>query len=204
MALGDDYATLSELKDWFRPTIVDTADDDRLTAALTAASRGVEKFCRRQFNQTATATARRYRPTSAALVMVDDFHTITDLVVETDTTGDGTFDTTWTSADYELEPLDGLQDGVEGWPFWRVRAVSDRAFPAGRRTTVRVTAQWGWAAVPDPVAEATLVTAADLFKMSDAPFGVHGSDDFGLIRVRENYRALTLLAPYRKTTTRIA
>jgi hypothetical protein len=48
---------------------------------------------------------------------------------------------------------------------------------------VRVTARWGWPAVPAQVAEATLRTAARAYRRKDSPDGVAGSSDWGLIRV---------------------
>lgn len=196
MALGDSYATLTEIKT--RLDIADTTDDDRLTASLASASREIEAWCGRQFNDAGTASARKYRPTGCHLVTVDDFHTTAGLVVETDTDDDGTFDTTWTSGDYELEPFNGVVSGMSGWPYNQVRAVESLTFPTGRRrATVQVTAQWGWAAVPAPVKEACLMIASETFKAGDAPFGVAGFGEFGPVRIRMNTQAQTLLAPYR-------
>ena len=173
----------------------------RLDDALAAASREIETWCDRQFNKATTATARVFPPLAAYTALVDDFHTTTGLIIATDTGDDGTFDTTWTAADYELEPMNGVVSGQAGWPYWRIRAVGAHTFPTctRRRAPVQVTAQWGWAAVPGPVKEACLVTAAELFKLADAPFGVAGFGEFGAVRVRMNSRAQALLAPYRRT-----
>ncbi|HEX6968106.1 MAG TPA: hypothetical protein VF174_04730 [Micromonosporaceae bacterium] len=203
MALGDPYATRDELK--ARMDITDTADDDRLDDALAAASREIEAWCDRQFNKATVASARVFRPLSRWTVLVDDFHTTTDLVVATDTGDDGTYATTWTAADYELEPVNGVVSGQSGWPYYRIRAVGSHEFPCGRRRhTVRVTAQWGWAAVPGPVKEACLIVAEELFKLGDAPFGVAGFGEFGPVRVRMNSRAQSLLAPYRRNPVLVA
>lgn len=194
MALGDDYITAADLRTRLGVTV--GTEDAILEAAATAASRAVETHCRRQFNLAATATPRRYRPDTGTLLTVDDIATTTGLLVEVDNDGDGEFETTWTAADYELEPLDGVVDGVEGWPFWTLRAVGSRRWPCSDRATVRVTAQWGWQAVPAPVVEATKIVASELYKLKDAPLGVAGFGDFGVVRVRENPMAATKLAPY--------
>lgn len=202
MALGDSYITLPELKD--RLDIGDTEDDTVLTSAITAASRGVDHYCRRQFNQTTTASARTYYPTHSRLVIVHDFHTVTGLLVKTDTDDTGTFDATWAATDYQLEPLDGIVDGVEGFPFWKVRAVDSELFPAAHRATVQVTAQWGWSAVPGPVKEATFIVAQDIAKLKDTAFGVGGFAEYGRIRARENPHASMQLMPYRRNAVRVA
>ncbi|HEX6969857.1 MAG TPA: hypothetical protein VF174_13755, partial [Micromonosporaceae bacterium] len=139
-------------------------------------------------------------------VLVDDFHTTTDLVVATDTGDDGTYATAWAASDYELEPVNGMVSGQSDWPYYRIRAVGSHDFPqcGRRRNTVQVTAQWGWAAVPGPVKEACLIVAEELFKLSDAPFGVAGFGEFGPVRVRMNSRAQSLLAPYRRNPVLVA
>ncbi len=196
MALGDNYITLPELKD--RLGISDALDDTVLNSAIAAASRGVDHFCRRQFNKTTTASARTYYPSHSRLTIVHDFHTVTGLVVKTDTGDDGTFDTTWASVDFQLEPLDGIVDGVEGFPYWKVRAVDSELFSSAHRATVQVTAQWGWNAVPGPVKEAAFIIAQDVAKLKDTAFGVGGFSEYGRIRARENPHAAMQLMPYRR------
>jgi len=195
MALGDSYATVADLRS--RLNITDTTDDTRLTAALSAASRGIERTCQRQFNTASTATARVYRPDSRYEAKVDDFSTTTGLIIKTDEGDDGTYDTTWDTSDYELFPLNGIQDGEVGWPYWRIRSVESRWFNTwNRRAFLQVTAKWGWAAVPAVIAESTLIVAAEMFKLKDAPFGVAGFGDYGAVRVRENPVVGAMIKPY--------
>ncbi|WP_432001227.1 phage head-tail connector protein [Streptomyces sioyaensis] len=196
MGLGSNYADLPELK--ARVNINDTNDDAPLQDALYAASRFVERYTRRQFNDADTASARVYDPESAGLVMPDDFSTTVGLVIKTDDDDDGTFETTWSATDYELRPLNGCRDGVPGWPYWQILAVDSREFPNVRRAGVQITARWGWAAVPQPVKEATLILAEEIWKMKDAPFGVAGFGEFGSIRVRENPKVAALLMAYKR------
>lgn len=204
MAIGDPYATLGQLKSYLQ--ITDDTDDLELSDALSAASAGITKFCKRQFNVEASATARTYRPTRSGLAMVDDFHTITGLVIKTDDSESGVFGTTWSATDYQLEPLDGIRDGEPGWPFWKIKTVpwSGLYFRPCPRATLQVTAQWGWAAVPDPVHQACLILAAETFKLKDAPFGVAGFGDFGPVRVRDNPMAKAKLIPYRRNAVLVA
>lgn len=197
MPLGQPYASLDELKD--RLDVDDTVDDEKLTRALSAASESVRGFCRRDFGQETTPSARVYRPLGPCVAHVDDFHTTDGLVIATDDDGDGTFETTWDASDYQLEPLNGVVDGEPGWPFWRIRAVGDRTFPRYRRASLQVTAQWGWAEVPDAVREATLIIAEELYKLKDAPFGVAGFGDFGVVRVRDNPVAMGKLTRFRRS-----
>jgi len=201
LAIGDPYALLEELKDTLK--IPDGVDDVQLELALAAISRDIELYCKRQFNQATTASARVFSPRRAGYLDVDDFHTDTDLVVAVDSAGDDTFSTVLDPAMYRLEPRDGIVRGVEGWPFYRLRFPSHHAqftrhplYPS-HRAEVQVTAQWGWAAVPDGVHQACLLLASELFKLKDAPFGVAAYGDYGPVRVRQNPMACALLHPYR-------
>jgi hypothetical protein len=202
MALGASYVTLLELKD--RLGDIGDEDDDVLQGALDAASRGIEKFTGRQFNDAGTVSARVYRPDTECRVDVDDFHTTTGLILETDEGDTGVFGSVWTASQYELYPLNGVVDGEPGWPYSKIRSVSSRFFPGGRRATVRVTARWGWAAVPAAVKESCLVAAVEIFKLKDAPFGVGGYTDFGIMRVRDNPFVARMLAPYQRHTVMVA
>jgi hypothetical protein len=192
--LGDPYATLAELKAY--ASIQKDTHDDLLADALTAASRGIELVCHRQFNTDAAATARVYRPLHSTLVKVEDFHTTTGLVVKTDSTGDGTFDTTWDAGDFEARPLNGVVSGQPGWPYYDLWSNGTRLFPKEHFASVEVTAGWGWAAVPTPVKQSTLMLAEEIYKQKDSPFGIAGMDNYGVVRVRENPAIMRKLAPY--------
>ncbi|MFF5988142.1 head-tail connector protein [Prauserella flavalba] len=202
MALGVDYISLEDLKE--RLTVEDTVDDALLTAAIKAASRGINQECGRDFQQADVATPRLYRPTSATLVITHDLYTQDGLLVEIDTDDDGVHETTVLASAYELEPMDGVQNGQIGWPFWRIRLVDGTEFPLGRRHTVRVTAKWGWAAVPDDITQAAYVLAEDIAKLRDAPFGVGGFGEYGRIRARQNPHVAMLIKDYQRNTVRVA
>lgn len=198
MALGDSYATLAELKSRLGG-VTGSGEDAALTNALAVASRGIEQVCGRQFNKATSATARVFHPDHFSKATIDDIHTITDLVIATDGGDDGTYETTWAATDYQLEPLNGIQGGESGWPYWVIRAVAGRSFPTcTKRAPLQVTAQWGWTAVPVGVKEACLLVAEETYKLKDAPFGVTGVAEWGVIRVRDNPRAMSMLAAYRR------
>lgn len=196
MAVGDSYADAAALKARLR--IRDDTDNDLLTEALDVASRGIEHCCNRQFNDAGAASARVFYVDSPTAAKVDDFSTTTGLVVETDGARDGSYSTVWTSAQYGLWPLNGVVDGVPGWPYWRIHGTGVYFPICDRRALLRVTARWGWAAVPSPVREATLILAEDLFKLRDSPFGAGGYGEYGRIKAKENPNVWMRIAPYRR------
>jgi hypothetical protein len=198
MAIGDAYATPAELE-----ARVGRVDDGTFAAVLAAASRDLERYCGRQFNKTTTAAARTYHPRHSRSVMVDDFHTVTDLAVATDEGDDGTFEIVWASTDYELRPRGGIVDGVTGWPYERVDAVESRVFPCnGYRPQVQVTAQWGWAAVPAAVREATLSAAEQRLAKSPSPVVGESIDGYSVTYGRVGSDSpFYPLARYRRSTS---
>lgn len=187
--------------------ISDSTDDTVIGYAVNAANSAVIDFCGRSFDKVAEAseTARVYGYSSAGVgvrdaytAVVHDFWSTTNLVIKTDDNDDGTYETTWASTDYRLEPLNGLIGGLSV-PYYRIRAVNNRTFPtSNRRTCLQVTAAWGWTAVPDPVFEATLIKAARIFKRRTSPEGVAGFGDFGVVRISrtEDPDVAGLLAPF--------
>lgn len=198
MALGDPYVELERLKDYLKIKPEKIEQDENLTDAINSASGEIEKHCNRQFNRTETATARVYEPDDDYTVSVDDFWSTTGLIVEVDTDGDGSFSTVVPASDYEVYPRNGVVDGQPGWPYYEICLV-EGAFPTyhRRKGVVRVTAKWGWQAVPEAVRQATVIIAAETYQLKDAPFGTAGMDQFGNIyHVRDNRIAAGKLARY--------
>lgn len=194
MAITNGYATLAQIKDFIESDSASSAHDPDLERAVEAASRAIDNYCGRIFYDTGSATAKTFRARDPYELVVPDFHTTTGLVVKTDTTDDGTFDETWTSSEYQVEPL----DPEPGWPWHRLVAIDTELFPTGgRRARVQVTARWGWAAVPKPVESTCLIVAQELFRRKDAPFGYIGED---MRASADESPALARLDGYRRAT----
>lgn len=192
-ALGAAYATVAELKR--RQAIPDTNTyvDADLMDALEAASRGVDRYCGRTFGrvEVADATARTFevRPSG---IQTDDFWTTDGLIVN---------GTAWADlTGYILEPLNGVLDGLPGWPYLRLTTSSySTLWVTSFSTTLitcEITAAWGWESVPADVKSATLMLAAEELKIKDTPFGVAGFGDY-VVRIRTNPKVAERLNPYR-------
>lgn len=175
------YADLATLKQSLGLAVDDTADDALLDRALDSASRSIDDLCGRRFWRDDTAGARTYRPGTRSLwtqdghlLLVDDIATDAGLVVEVGSPAGG-----WAAVtDHETAPDNAAADG---------RAITGlllarRGWPTGTQR-VRVTAVWGWPAVPAQVAQACLIQAARLFRRKDSPEGVTASSEWGPIRV---------------------
>ena len=171
----------------------DSIDDDTITVAVNAANEAIVTACNRNFD-TATTGTRVYYPVHSHLVRIDDCTSVT--TVKTDTSDDGTFDTTWDTADYQVEPLNGLVDG-RTVPYYKIRSVEAKTFPVlGHRPSVQVTAVFGWASVPDPVTLAARIMGARLWRRKDSPEASFGFGEFALRLARTDPDVVPLLQPY--------
>lgn len=201
MALTDLYVTAAQLKT--RLGISDTQDDPAITSAVTAAKTWIDNYTNRRrfgFNVATAATARLYYSTSCVRAKVDDISSTTSLVVKVDQGNDGTYETTWTlGTHFFLEPLDAVAADGDSRPYDSITTVDGTIFPTyGRRPHIQVTALWGWPAVPSLVTEACYQLAEETFKLKDAPFGIAGVNDFGVLRIGNQTmnRVQAMLADY--------
>lgn len=197
--MPDPYVTLESLKSQL--DIDDTNDDVRLTASLDAASRAVDGWCGRRFWLDAGVSAKSFRSWGGRVDLAGaEFATTAGLIVKVDPGDSGTFDVTLTEGtDFILEPLNGSRGGLD-WAYDAVVELSAGTFPRHPvRPGVQITAQWGWATVPDQVKQATRLLAVAYWKRKDAAFGIAGFDGFAM-RLRQDPDVIALLAAYKRPT----
>jgi len=199
MALGDLYITNAELRSYMKLDKPGDGNDGVINDVVAAVTQEINRHCGRQFQLASTATARVFSPLNQHALIMDDVSSATGFILKTDEDNDGVFETTWDAADYELSPLNQVQYGQEGWPYFVVKAVGQKYFRYSRRVNVQITAKWGWSAVPAPVKQAAKIMAADAFQLKDARLGLAGSDTFGqVIRVKDSGIACAKLKSYRR------
>jgi hypothetical protein len=204
MTITNGLCTLSDVKTAM--AVYDNTDDGRIELAINTASRMIEAACNRRFYADSVATARVYTATTYTLTLTDDISTTSGLIVETDPGAMGTFSQTMTSSDYQLEPLNGIIDG-QSWPYTQIRAIRSVTFPTDYgQALVRVTAKWGWSAVPDPIKQAGIIQTIAIFKAAEAPFGALGLAETGILRIRTGLHPTVagLIAPYRRDPVLVA
>jgi len=197
MTIINGYCTLADLKSVLR--IVDNVDDVALEARIDEASRSIDDYCDRRFYKDATATARIYYAPSGNYVLTDDNATTSGLVVKIDSGKDGSYATTLTANQYQLEPLNAVSRGVS---INRIMAIPAGTFPTmGMPAPIQITAVWGWPSVPTPVKSACILMAGRLLKRGDSLLGVAGFGDLGAISVRAiDPDVQRMLAPYKTAT----
>lgn len=192
------YCSIEELKS--RLGIDDTADDFEATIAVQGACQSINDITGRYFWR--GTDTRTYVPWSIYEAHIDDLVSLTAL--KTDDDGDGVFETTWTTGQYQLQVAPGKFNTSakgEAWPYTSIRALGNARYfpvinPMTRVDLVQVSGVFGWPAVPLAIKQAALIAAADLFKIKDAPFGIAGYGQFGAVRVRQNPRVMALISRY--------
>jgi len=200
------YCSVEELKSRLGLAASDTADDFEIRLAIDSVSREIDDFCRDQFwRGTATRTFAACGPYELEL---GGSPLVSVTTLKTDAAGDGTYETTWASTDYQLLPW-AAADHAEARPYRTVKAIASNTFPhyrdtAARDDRVQIVGVFGWPAVPAAVKQACLIMSAETLKLKDAPFGVAGMGEFGPFRVRMNPAAATKLAAYRRMPVLVA
>ncbi|MCX4752895.1 phage gp6-like head-tail connector protein [Kitasatospora purpeofusca] len=180
--MANEYADLATVKAALNLADGDPTSDAMLTQALGAASRGIDRLTGRRFWLDAAPVQRVYRLTGRVAadddgdrLVVDDIGSLDGLVVETGGA------TTWSPVTGYLTAPDNAH--LDGEPITSLVLPHGRWGTRDSRTRVRVTARFGWPAVPDEVAQATQIQALRLYRRKDSPDGVTGSAEWGVVRL---------------------
>ncbi len=195
MAITNGYATLVEIKARLGIVTGDTADDTKLESVVEGISRAIDNHCGRRFYLDASDATRYFTAEFADLLYAGDLVSVTSLFTDED--GDRTYERTWATTDFDLDPPNAALDS---WPYTSIATTPKGlyAFPVGIRKGVKLVGKWGWPAVPKPISEACLLAGEKLFKRKDAIFGVVGSPEMGVLKqmMRDDPDLAILLEPY--------
>lgn len=211
MTVTNGYTTEAELLRYMLPSgySADTIDNNEIDAAINGASREIDGYCNTRFWKDGTVVARTFMPDSLTVLELGDdpfcpgIADTAGLIIRTDASGDGVFETTWASTDFQLLPQNAAYAYPEARPWTTVRAVGTRTFPwlvntwLTRLDRVQITALWGWPAVPDAVHQACLILASRLYKRRDSIQGI--AADVGMyLGSKQDPDVTRLLQPYRR------
>lgn len=180
--------------------ISNTDHDTILEAVIEGISRSIDNYCGRRFF---TASETRYFTADQSYyVPVSDIATTASFVLYTDNDGDGTYENTWVAdTDFELLPYNAVLDGMP-YTSIEIKPQGNYRFPYTRKG-IKITASFGFAAVPKPINRACVLQATRLFKRYITPLGVSAASAVGEIKL--SIPALDpdvtmLLRPYEKIT----
>lgn len=206
-ALNRYYCSAEELKSRLR--ITTTTDDSEIALAIAGASVAINGYCERYFWR--GTDTRTYVPQDLYRTRTDDLVSVTTLATDPGgtTPQGGTFPVTWPAGSWQLLPYNPGKTG-EPWPYTSIRAVGGLTFPwvtpllLMRMDRVQVTGVFGWPAVPLAVRSASLIAAAELFRMKDTPMGAPEPGEFTIALLTASPAVGKLLAPYRRNPVLMA
>ena len=181
------YATAAQLKGYLAEPVIEDRYDALLDRALSAASDRITDYADRLFTKEAsddTPSVKLFSGGGTSRLYVRDFYTpagdFSEITVKVDWGNDGTYEDTLT---YSTEWTAGPHGQRSGYPYYYLDIHNLSNWPQTARPSVEVTAPWGWEATPAIVEDICLQMASELFKRKDAPFGVAGFDDLGVVRL---------------------
>ena len=181
MTITNGYCTLADVKHANRLNIAssDSGADDMLESIIEAVSRSIDDKCNRHFYIDTEARSKYYTAKDGDYLFVDEIGcTDSDVSIAIDNDGNGVTDISFSDSDFNLVPYDA---NVDNLPYQKIEisAVGRYAFPAGVRKGVKVTAKFGWPAVPEPIKEACRLQAERIFKRGATPIGTESMSAIG-------------------------
>lgn len=188
MALTNGYCSIAEFKGHVMTAGSNVTwqanDDTNIEIAINAISRLIDELNDTNFYG---ATETRYFTADwHDLMYIDDLISITTL--KTDTVSDGTYDTTWATTDYVLEPRNARvkANAEDRKPYRQIRIDKNGnyTFPTDEYG-VEIAGVWGYTtSTPHFVKQAVLLAAHRIWKRKDAIFGVAGAPALGVQVIR--------------------
>ena len=196
MTITNGYATLAELKLKMDIPTATTKLDVEMEDVIMGASRAIDNYCNRRFYQSSVDETFYFTPISGRTCYIDELMTLTTL--KTDDDFDGTYETLWTTTDYNLVPYNEypktcIETTVMG-QYW---------FSPMLQKSVQVVGKFGFsAAAPLDIKLACLIWASRLQKRRDAILGIAGTTQFGQVKLIDvmDPDVKQLLRPYVRVT----
>jgi hypothetical protein len=220
------YTGREELKS--RLNITDSNSDYEIQLAIQAVTNWINVYCGRHFYQ--LTETRTYCPDNIWELAVDDIVSTPAVAAQTqvnlDYDGDGVYEVAWGAPglNYQLKLAtpggyaDGYNVNAAGVPrpYTQLQVLTGQSgsnlagggwlpfiWPYTHLNRVQVTATWGWPVIPPAVAQASLLLCTDMFKSKDAPWGIAGTAETGLMRVQSNPWAIELIHDFVNTRRKV-
>lgn len=160
------YGTVKELRAHIDKSAI--VDDWELAQLLDAASRNIDRFCRRPdgFFAAVEDSARTYRGNNKSWLRIDECISVT--TVKTKSSATSSYET-WASTDYMTATGDERNPDYNGSPITALRVDPNGDYSIfyrdGTYPTVEVTAKWGFSeTIPHDIKAACLMQAARWYK----------------------------------------
>ena len=199
----DQYVDKTDLKNMIG--LSGTSQDNNIDNAINASSRLIDQITGRHFYKSQSVQVKYFTPDNHYILDVPDIATTTGLIVQLDTTDDGTHNKTITlDTDFYLKAINVTDlEGDNDIPYQTLVILDKRSserFDPDIVKNVKITATWGFNSVPSAIKQACLLQSSRLWKRKDSPFSTYGSGDTGETELFQKMDpdAKTLIKPYIK------
>jgi hypothetical protein len=194
-----DLTTLNAVRRFLQKSATDTAQDALIEDLITHASDAIMRYCQREFKTTTTgSTARSFEYRGGGFLDLSPFdaRTITQIRLDTDEATPTTLQTDEWRA-YPVHKPHGVYSAV--------RLDPGIAFSRSRweYRVCEVTGTWGFAAVPNDVVQATIITVSNWLKLEATAYeSVLSTDEQSLDRPAGiPSKAQMLVKPFVRSST---
>ena len=200
MAITNGYATLNGYKlRFFDEGAGDTKDDNAIESVIEAVSRSIDNICWQRFFTSAANESRYFTAEFSDWLRLPE-RIISVNTLKTDNDNDRTYESIWTTNDYDLLPYNATLDG-EPYRWLEVTPNGDYSFPVGVRKGVEISGKFGWSSAPGPIGEACLLASHRLMARRNSPYGVSGAAAMGNLtltveKMKSDPDIMELLGPY--------
>lgn len=161
-----------------------TTDDQLLCDVITSVSRGIDKQTSRYFYKSTASEERYFTANNYSRVFVGDVVSVTALSTDT-LDGSRTYPVAWSATDYDLWPYDAATGSEpEPYRFIEVTTAGLYQFPVSVRKGVKLSAVFGWSAVPEMINSACLIWSARLYKRYATPLGTSAMSTLGAMSIK--------------------
>jgi hypothetical protein len=173
MTITHGYCTLDDVKS---PSVLgfatsDTYVDDMLESVIESTSRLIDDECHRFFYSDSDPVTFYYTAQQPTKIFVNDICSPdSDVVVEIDLNGNGVIDTTFDASNFLLSPYNAILLSVP-YTCIEIAQTATYSLPVNVRKGVKVTARFGWSAVPKEIKTATIMQANRTYKRFATPLG---------------------------------
>lgn len=173
------YGTITEFKRRLDIDETDDVDDHMLGLLLDGISRAIDEEIGTRYYTTTSDETRYYTAEFTDELWTGDILTVTS--IKTDEDGDGVYERTWATTDYDLLPFNAALDGK---PYTKVATTpnGNYSFPTTQKGVELVGTSGYSTTTPARIREATLLAGQRLFRRKDAIFGVIGTMPLGELR----------------------
>ncbi len=179
MTITNGYATLLQIKSLDRLNIstADSSSDTTLEGIITSISRSIDRYCGQYFYKSTAAETRYFTALESSSVFVGNIVSVSALYTDS---GDRSYANTWSTSDYDLFPYNSTSlSEPEPFRFIDVSPIGTYRFPALLSKGVKLSAVYGWNAVPTSVTEACLLWSERWFKRYKTPLGISAMSPLG-------------------------